>query len=353
MMVADGTRTGVARAHAAAQRARLLRLVLIALGLGFSVAMDVALGAAAFAPGEILAAILSPGSVEAETAVIVWSLRLPYALMAVLVGAALSLAGAEMQTILDNVLADPFTLGVSSAASLGAALVIVLGLQIPGVPAGWSLAASAFLFAFGSVLLLLQAATRGGGKGRQTMVLFGIAMVFSFNALVALLQYIANPEDLQQLVFWSMGSLALSNWPKLQALGLVLLGVLPFTLRSAWRLNVLRMGEDRARTLGVDVGRLRLGALLRVSLLAATAVAFVGAIGFVGLVGPHVARMLVGEDHRHFLPASALVGALLMSLASIASKTLVPGVLLPVGIVTALVGVPVFLWLILRRERRL
>lgn len=353
MMVADGTRTGVARAHAAAQRARLLRLVLIALGLGFSVAMDVALGAAAFAPGEILAAILSPGSVEAETAVIVWSLRLPYALMAVLVGAALSLAGAEMQTILDNVLADPFTLGVSSAASLGAALVIVLGLQIPGVPAGWSLAASAFLFAFGSVLLLLQAATRGGGKGRQTMVLFGIAMVFSFNALVALLQYIANPEDLQQLVFWSMGSLALSNWPKLQALGLVLLGGLPFTLRSAWRLNVLRMGEDRARTLGVDVGRLRLGALLRVSLLAATAVAFVGAIGFVGLVGPHVARMLVGEDHRHFLPASALVGALLMSLASIASKTLVPGVLLPVGIVTALVGVPVFLWLILRRERRL
>ncbi|VFR27859.1 Iron(III) dicitrate transport system permease protein FecD (TC 3.A.1.14.1) [plant metagenome] len=349
--VAEGARAGIARAHAAAQRARRLRLALIALGLAFSVAMDVSLGAAAFAPGEILAAILSPGSVEAETAVIVWSLRLPYALMAVLVGAALSLAGAEMQTILDNALADPFTLGVSSAASLGAALVIVLGLQIPGVPAGWSLAASAFLFAFGSVLLL-QAVTRGGRGGRQTMVLFGIAMVFSFNALVALLQYIANPEDLQQLVFWSMGSLALSNWPKLQALGLVLLLVLPFTLRSAWRLNVLRMGEDRARTLGVDVGRLRLGALLRVSLLAATAVAFVGAIGFVGLVGPHVARMLVGEDHRHFLPASALVGALLMSLASIASKTLVPGVLLPVGIVTALVGVPVFLWLILRRERR-
>ncbi|SAI21289.1 ABC transporter inner membrane permease [Bordetella ansorpii] len=347
-MTAQVLAADILRAHAARQRRRVLALVLMGVVLAACLVADVALGSTHFAFGEILRAVFTPASAEPETAIIVWSLRLPYALLAVLVGAALSLAGAEMQTVLDNPLADPFTLGVSSAASLGAALAIVTGLHLPGVPAEWSLAANTFFFAFASVLLL-QAITR---RGRQTMVLFGISMVFTFNALVALLQYAANPEDLQQLVFWSMGSLALANWPKLQVLGVALLAMLPFSLRAAARLNVLRMGEERARTLGIDTGRLRFGALLRISLLAATAVAFVGTIGFVGLVGPHIARMLIGEDHRHFLPASALVGGVLMSLASIASKALVPGVVLPVGIVTAMVGVPVFLWLIMRRSAR-
>lgn len=348
-MTAQTLRAGILRAHAARARRRVLALVLMGLGLAACVAADVALGSTHIGFGEILQAVFAPAGADPETAIIVWSLRLPYALLAVLVGAALSLAGAEMQTVLDNPLADPFTLGVSSAASLGAALAIVTGLHLPGVPAEWSLAANTFFFAFASVLLL-QAVTRTGRRGKQTMVLFGISMVFTFNALVALLQYAANPDDLQQLVFWSMGSLALSSWPKLQVLGVVLLAMLPFSLRAAARLNVLRMGEERARTLGIDTGRLRFGALLRISLLAATAVAFVGTIGFVGLVGPHIARMLIGEDHRYFLPASALAGAVLMSLASIASKAILPGVILPVGIVTAIVGVPVFLWLILRRS---
>ena len=128
--------------------------------------------------------------------------------------------------------------------------------------------------------------------------------------------------------------------------------LLPFSLKAAWPMTALRLGEERALTLGIDVGRLRFGALLRISLLAATAVAFVGTIGFIGLVGPHIARLLIGEDHRFFLPVSALVGALVMSLASIASKLIVPGVILPVGIVTALVGVPLFMSLLLKRSHR-
>jgi len=148
-----------------------------------------------------------------------------------------------------------------------------------------------------------------------------------------------------------MGSLARTSWTKLQLLAGLIIFVLPFSLRAAWQLNLVRLGEERAISFGIDLGRLRLASLLRISLLAATAVAFTGTIGFVGLVAPHMARMVVGEDHRFFLPGSALVGALVMSLASIASKTLVPGTLLPVGIVTALVGVPVFLWLILRTDR--
>jgi iron complex transport system permease protein len=341
----------ITRGYRRLLRRRVAVLLLAATALLLSIVADISIGSSDFSFGQIARAIVAPGSVDPETAIIVRELRLPYALMAVLVGMALSLAGAEMQTILNNALASPFTLGVSSAASLGAALVFVLGIGLPGVPGEWVVSANTFVFAFASVLLL-HAVARARPSGRQVLVLFGIAMVFTFNALVALLQYVASPDALQQLVFWSMGSLARASWPKLQVLALVIACVLPFSLRAAWRLNVLRLGEERALSFGIDVGRLRLASLLRISLLAATAVAFTGTIGFVGLVGPHIARMLIGEDHRYFLPASALVGGLVMSLASIASKTLVPGTLLPVGIVTALVGVPVFLWLILRRKER-
>ena len=340
----------LARAYRRQVWRRCVILVAGVLLLIASVAADIAIGSSDFSASELFAALFAPSTVAPETALIVRELRLPYALMAVLVGMALALAGAEMQTILNNPLASPFTLGVSSAASLGAALALVLGIGIPGIDGDWIVVANSFLFALGSVLLL-QAVAKARPSGRQVLVLFGIAMVFTFNALVALLQYVAAPEALQQLVFWSMGSLARTSWTKLQLLAGLIIFVLPFSLRAAWQLNLVRLGEERAISFGIDLGRLRLASLLRISLLAATAVAFTGTIGFVGLVAPHMARMVVGEDHRFFLPGSALVGALVMSLASIASKTLVPGTLLPVGIVTALVGVPVFLWLILRTDR--
>jgi len=193
---------------------------------------------------------------------------------------------------------------------------------------------------------------RRRSAGVETVVLLGIALVFAFNALVALVQFVSSQEALQQLVFWSMGSLSRATWNHVGVLAVVLAAVTPFSLLAAGRLTSLRLGEDRARSFGVDVSRLRFLALLRVSMLAATSVAFAGTIGFVGLVGPHMARLLLGEDHRFLLPASVLCGALVMSLASVASKTLVPGALMPVGIVTAIVGVPVFLLLIFRKPGR-
>ncbi|PWR17871.1 iron ABC transporter permease [Zavarzinia compransoris] len=310
-----------------------------------------ATGASALSLDDLLAGIAAPDSLSPRARVILFELRLPLALMAAVVGAALSLAGAEMQTILNNPLASPFTLGVSSAASLGAALALVLGISLPGIPADWIISANAFLFAFGSVLLL-QGLTRIRGAGVETLVLLGIAMVFTFNALVALLQYVASQEALQQLVFWSMGSLGRADWNKLAVLSLVVAVVLPFSLRAASAMTALRLGEDRARSFGIDIGRLRFASMLRVSLLAATSVAFVGTIGFIGLVGPHVARLLIGEDHRFYLPASALAGALIMSLASVVAKILVPGTVMPVGIITSLVGLPVFLALILAGRGR-
>lgn len=332
-------------------RRRAAVLVVLAVAMGAALLADLVTGPSSLTVAEALRGLLSPETLSAPMRVIIWDVRLPQALMAVMVGAALSLAGAEMQTILNNPLASPFTLGVSSAASFGAALAIVLGVGLPGFESGWLVSINAFVFAFGSVLLL-QSLSRLRGTGPETLVLVGIAMVFTFNALVALVQFIASQEALQQLVFWSMGSLSRGNWQRLGVLALVLLAVTPFAFAASWKLTALRLGEDRARSFGVNVARLRFMSLLRVSVLAATAVAFVGTIGFIGLVGPHIARLLLGEDHRFFLPGSMLVGALVLSLSSVASKVLVPGAVMPVGIVTSLIGVPFFVALIfLRRER--
>lgn len=326
-------------------RWRLVILAALVVLCAAALVLDMITGPSSMTAAEVLAGLTAPDSVSAAQRTIIWEVRLPYALMAMLVGAALSLAGAEMQAILNNPLASPFTLGVSSAASFGAALAIVLGISLPFVPSEWMVSLNAFGFALGSVLLL-QLMARLRSTSVETMVLLGIALVFVFNALVAFVQFASSQAALQQLVFWSMGSLSRANWQNVGMLAVVLAVVAPFSLTSAGKLTALRLGEDRARSFGINVGRLRFLSLLRVSILAATSVAFVGTIGFIGLVGPHIARLMLGEDHRFLLPASMLTGALIMALASAASKVLVPGVLLPVGIVTSIVGVPVFLLLI-------
>ncbi|WP_181421888.1 FecCD family ABC transporter permease [Klebsiella oxytoca] len=302
-------------------RKRLLLALGIALAIIVSLLLDFTFGPAGLSLTELWQSLLHPASVSPGTRIIVWQIRLPYALMALLVGMALGLAGAEMQTILNNPLASPFTLGVSSAAAFGAALAIILGISIPGVPSSWAM-----------------------------VVLFGIALVFTFNALVSMMQFIADEDTLQGLVFWTMGSLARASWEKLLTLALAFVIVMLWSMRSAWQLTALRLGEDRAMSFGIDVRRLRLSSLLRISLLSALSVAFVGPIGFIGLVAPHIARMLFGEDHRFFLPGSVLTGGLVLSLASIASKNIFPGIIIPVGIVTSLVGVPFFLSIIVRHR---
>lgn len=332
---------------------RLRRVIaVLAAGLMCCVALvvDVSTGALGLGLGEVVRGIFSPSSLSPQDHVVIWGVRLPIALMAPLVGASLALAGAEMQTILNNPLASPFTLGISSAAAFGASLTIVLGVSVPFVPGQFVIAANAFLFAFASVLLLYALASRRGGV--ETLVLFGIALVFTFNALIALIQLVASTDALQQLVFWGMGNLTVSTWTSVVALGAVVALAFPFSLAAASRMTALRLGEERARSFGVDTKRLRFFSMMRISLLAATSVAFVGTIGFVGLVGPHIARLIVGEDHRFLLPASALTGALLMSLASVASKSVMPGLILPVGIITSLIGLPIFFALIWKRAGR-
>lgn len=281
-------------------RQRLVILAVIFIAIIASLLLDFTLGPSGLPLHSLIKTLMHPSGATNGMRVIVWDIRLPYALMALLVGMALGLAGAEMQTILNNSLASPFTLGVSSAAAFGAALAIVLGIGIPGVPESGFIPANAFLFALLSALLL-DSLTRWTRVPTSGVVLFGIALVFTFNALVSIMQFVADEDTLQGLVFWTMGSLARASWEKL-------------------------------------------------AVLAALSVAFVGPIGFIGLVAPHISRLLLGEDHRFYLPGSILIGGLVLSLASVASKNIIPGVILPVGIVTSLVGVPFFLSIVMRHR---
>ena len=280
---------------------------------------------------------------------IVLNLRLPVALMAGVVGAALGVSGAVMQTILNNPLASSYTLGISAGAGFGAALAILFGAALP-VPEVWSVPVVSFVFA-GLACAMIAGVGRLRGATPELLVLAGIACLFLFQALLSLLQFLASPEALQQIVFWLFGSLTRSSLPKVGIVAAVLAVVLALLMADAWKLTALKLGDDRASALGVRVGHLRLRAFVAVSLLTGAAVAFVGTIGFIGLVAPHVARLLVGEDQRHLLPASAVFGALFLSLASVVSKIIIPGSLFPIGVVTALIGVPFFAWLVLSLGR--
>lgn len=313
-----------------------------------SLLLDFTLGPAGLSLSQLAQALQRQG--DAMHVLVVWDIRLPMALLAVCVGMALGMAGAEMQTVLGNPLASPFTLGLSAAAALGAALGMLLQNHLPAYTQGWLVPAAAFAFAMLSALLL-DLMGRLARLSSTGIIMFGIACGFSCHALLSLVQFAASSESLQNIVFWTMGSLSHANWQAVGLLAVVLALTLPWALSDSWRLTALRMGEERAGSFGVNVPALRLRALFRVSLLAGTAVAMAGTIGFIGLVAPHIARSLFGEDHRFYLPASLLVGGIILSCSSLVSRMLIPGIIIPVGIVTALVGIPFFMVIVCRNGR--
>ncbi|HEY2203122.1 MAG TPA: iron ABC transporter permease [Pseudonocardia sp.] len=332
-------------------RRRLVVAALVVLTAALFLA-DVGVGNSAMGLGELLRACFAPWDAPETTRQIVWNIRMPMSVTGVLVGGSLAVAGAEMQTILNNPLAEPYTLGISAAAGFGAALSVIVGVSAVPLGAVFGTAGCAWIFAMIACGVILSFSLVRGAS-TETMILLGIAMVFLFTALLSLMQYVASEAQLQQVVFWTLGSLGRATWPQIGLLAVTLGVLLPLFARASWTLTAFRLGDDRARSLGVAVERTRVLVLIGVSLLAATAVALAGTIGFVGLVGPHIARMLVGEDQRQFLPASLLSGAALLCGASLVSKLLVPGVIIPVGIITSIVGVPLFLVLILSKRRQL
>ncbi|MGA0616210.1 FecCD family ABC transporter permease [Paracoccus sp. KR1-242] len=328
---------------------RQLILAALAAALVFSICLDLALGPARYSLAQVVEALLRPGLVDERIRVILWEIRMPVALMAAVVGASLSIAGVQMQTILNNPLASPFTLGISAGAGFGAALALAFGVALVPFAVDYIIPVNAFLMAMLTSLAVYGLSLRQG-VGSETIILLGIALVFIFNAMMSLIQFFASQQAVAAVVFWTMGSLTKATWPKLWIALAVLAASAPLLARRGWQLTAMRLGEAKAESMGVRPRRLRLEVLVIVSLLAAISVSFVGSIGFIGLVGPHIARMLLGEDQRFLLPGAALSGALLLSVGSILSKSIIPGTVIPIGIVTALVGIPFFLYLILNRR---
>lgn len=294
---------------------------------------------------DVIACLIHPSQAAPAVYVIVIRMRLPISLMALAVGFALGLSGAVMQTILHNPLASPYTLGVGTAAGFGASLAIVLGLG--------SLAVSGFAFAFAMLICFMIYFMGRKHLNSGSLVLSGIACLFLFQALQALLQYGASEDQNQSIVFWAFGSLQRTDGMKL----LITVGVTflcaPLIFADAWKYTALTMGDEKAVSLGVNVSRLKIKAFFLISFMAAAAVCFTGSIGFIGLAGPHVARMIAGEDQRYYFPVSALCGAAILSCASVISKVIQPGSVFPVGIVTSIIGVPFFFSLVFRSNRRM
>lgn len=343
-----------------AGRRRIGLLVLAGLALGCLLLAIVAIGqgAIAIAPGrvtEILWARLANDTplLEGRDALVVLNIRLPRVLLGLLVGAGLAVSGALMQGLFRNPLADPGLVGVSAGAGLAAATTIVLGdrfltgtlmkLPFAVLPFG------AFCGGLISTLALYLIATRGGRTSVATMLLAGVALGALSGALTGLLAFVSDDKQLRDLTFWSLGSLGGASWSKLSAVAPIILPLLLTMPLLARGLNGLMLGEAEAYHLGIPVQRIKALAILLVALAVGASVASAGLIGFVGIVVPHLIRLSVGPDHRLLLPLSALGGAILLVAADIAARLIVAPAELPIGIVTAAIGAPFFLWLLLRR----
>lgn len=329
------------------ERRRKIVLVIFFVLCVIGLVLDVMTGPSMLSVNDVLKALLRLDGVDQMNHTIVYSLRLPIALMALAVGASLGAGGAQMQTLLNNPMASPYTLGLAAASGFGASLVIAFGSL--GVPLYYAVPIGAFLMTmFASGVLFLFASMHKFSTA--TLVLVGIALLFIFQSMLSLVQFVASPEVSQQILFWLFGNLNKATWVNLSVVVVVSSLCITLMMRQGWQMTALRLGEERAVALGVNLPRLRIKTLILVAMMTATAISFVGVIGFIGLVAPHVARMLVGEDQRYFLPLTMLVGAGFLSFSSVLSKIIITGALFPVGIVTSFVGVPFLFWIIWSKQ---
>ncbi len=332
-----------------------MALALLAALLAASFLLAVAIGAVWISPWTSLRLLAwkvhltgRPAGVPETMAIILFQLRLPRVLLAMVVGAALATAGAVFQALFRNPMADPAIIGVSSGAALGAILVIVAGagnaLGTMGVPA------AAFVGALATGFLVYRLARLGPSVQVPTLLLAGVAVAAVISAVISLIMTFSG-QEIRSIYFWLLGGLGARGWQSLQAASPLVAVGLVAALASVGDLNLAALGEERAAQLGLEVERFKRVMLAIGSLLAAAAVSVSGLIGFVGLMTPHLLRLVVGADHRRLLPASILAGASFLVLADLAARTAVSPQEIPVGAVTAVLGGPFFLYL-LRRERR-
>lgn len=278
---------------------------------------------------------------------IFWQLRLPRELLALAVGAALAVSGAGYQSVFRNPLTDPYLLGVSSGASLGAAIAIIMGLESHPYGVGLMALATGLL----TVVVIIRIASTGGRLHSTTLLLCGVCLTLMISAIVSFLM-VMHHDKIDRIIFWTMGSLTAAAWSDVALVGSVAIIGIAIMLFYAKDLNLMLTGSETAESMGVDVERVKRLVLGVTTLMVAFAVASCGVIGFVGLIVPHAVRLIVGADNRHVLPASALAGALLLLLCDTAARSLFQPSELPIGSLTALIGAPLFIILIYRNKKR-
>lgn len=339
-------------------RSALARLALVGLVLLLLAAMALSLltGASDASFWRIVASWFGAPAdpMLARDQLVLFDIRLPRMLLGVLIGAGLAVSGVVMQGLFRNPLADPGLVGVSAGASLGAVLVIVLGgtllLPVVSMLGIYALQVFAFVGGLTTTLILYRVATKSGQTQVATMLLAGIAIAALASALMGVLIFVASDSQLRDFTFWSLGSLAGSNWQKVLASGPIILVALAGCAFLSRGLNALTLGEATANHLGIPVERMKHIAIVGVAAATGASVAVSGGIGFVGIVVPHLLRLVIGPDHRFLLPAAALLGAAFLLVADAVSRVIVAPAELPIGIVTAAVGGPFFLWILLRRR---
>ncbi|MBB0245321.1 iron chelate uptake ABC transporter family permease subunit [Streptomyces alkaliphilus] len=324
--------------------AGVLLLSLLSAGIGaYHIPVDDILSSAAHRLG------VGGAPLEQVPESVLWNIRLPRIVLALLVGASLGCAGALMQGVFGNPLAEPGVIGISSGAAVGAVASIAFGLTVLG---SWTVTVGAFIAGLATVLVVYVLSRSAGRTEVVTLILTGIAVNAFAGALIGLSIFFADNAQISEITFWQLGSLAQATWPKVLAvLPCAALGLLVAPL-YARRLDLLSLGERPARHLGVDVERMRIALIVLVALLTAAAVAVAGIITFVGLVVPHLLRMIAGPGHRFLIPGSALAGALVLLAADLAARTIAAPAEMPLGVLTALIGSPFFFWLLRRTRRR-
>lgn len=340
------------------KKRKVLAIISIFLALLIAIVVSLSLGAGSPRFSEAVQTILAkifptlgfdPGSEVCQT--IILDLRLPRIVLAVIAGAGLAAAGSVMQGTLRNPLVSPFILGCSAAAGFGASISIVFGIGFVTAFSGYLTVVNAFIFSL-LALLIVYTFARFRGMRIETVILAGVAVNYLFSALTALIQYIApDAESVRSVVYWLMGGLNDALWSNILLMLPVVVACIVVMMWQSWNINTMSMGQDVAKSLGVNPRKVLTICMIVASLATSTIICFTGVIGFVCLVAPHITRMLIGSDHRFLIPCSALVGSCVLLISDTVGRLVIMPSELPVGIVTSLLGVPLFMYLLMKRRR--
>ncbi|MDR3075368.1 MAG: iron ABC transporter permease [Candidatus Methanoplasma sp.] len=292
------------------------------------------------------------GTVEWMDDFIVWNVRIPRALFAAVAGAGLAVAGAVMQSVMKNPLADPYTTGISSGACFGVAVAMVLGLTALGDTGQYGIVLNAFIFALVPMAMIV-AISPLSNRSPATLILAGVAISYLFNALNTLLLVTTDADTLAEVYIWQIGSFTDITWSSIPITAAITAAGLAAISLLSKQLNLMTLGDGHAKSMGLDVDAVRIACLIIMSLMVSSVIAFAGIIGFVGLISPHIVRMVIDADNRFVIPASAAFGAAFLMAADIASRALSDLNTVPIGVVVSFVGAPIFLFLIISQKRRI